>query len=150
MQELLSMEAGDKLLPFIRQFYNSPSTLLWEDELSITDHIQQGEGGEQGHPLMPLLFALVAHSVLVAVPEMWQDGEFLFAFLDDLSPHQVTSGPHSGLLHIMRQELWNHRRFLVTCMALKEAARLDDVGAVVWKGDADLPPSQQGIKILCS
>ena len=80
MQGLLSMEGGDKL-PFIRQFYSSPSTLLWEDELAITNHIQQGERGEQFDPLMPLLFALAPHSVLVSVPERLQDGEFLFAFL---------------------------------------------------------------------
>ena len=50
MQGLLHMEGGDKLLPFIRQFYSSPSTLLWDDELGITNHIQQGEGGEHGDP----------------------------------------------------------------------------------------------------
>ena len=63
----------------------------------------------------------------------------------------------------MRQELWfdykislNHEKtrvwnrggfFPPGCEALQEAARLDDPGAVVWKG-AELQPSQQGIKIL--
>ena len=63
----------------------------------------------------------------------------------------------------MRQELWNHCKISLNhgktwvwnrggffppgCEALQEAARLDDPGAVVWKGDAQLPLSQQGIKI---
>ena len=84
MQGLLHMEGGDKLLPFIRQFYSSQSTLLWEEELGITNHIHQGEGGGQGDPLMPLLFALAQHSALVAISERLQEGEFLFAFHDDL------------------------------------------------------------------
>ena len=41
--------------------------------------IPQGEGGEQGDPLMPLLFSLGQHSALDA-----EEGERLFAFLDDL------------------------------------------------------------------
>ena len=32
------MEGSDALLPFVSQFYGSPSTYLWEDE----------EGGERG------------------------------------------------------------------------------------------------------
>ena len=62
--------------------------------------------------------------------------------------------------HFAVKELWQHCRlslnngktrlwnraglFLRHC----EAARLVDPDAVVWKGDPDLPLSQQGIKIL--
>ena len=107
MQGLLHMEGGDKLLPFIRQFYSSPSTLLWEDELGITNHIQQGEGGEQGDPLMPLVFELAQHSALVAISERLHEDEFLFASHGDLC---IKSLPNRTVdcLHIMRQELWNH------------------------------------------
>ena len=66
LQGLLNMEGGDSLLPCARQFYGSP-TFLWEDEMGTVNHVQQGEGGEQGDPLMPLLFALGQHSALVAV-----------------------------------------------------------------------------------
>ena len=52
------MPNGDKLLPFVRLFYGSPSTFLWEDELGTVNFVPQGEGGEQGDPLMPLLFSL--------------------------------------------------------------------------------------------
>ena len=48
------MEGGDRLLPFARQFHGSLSTFLWEDELGVVNHVQQGEGGEQGDPLMPI------------------------------------------------------------------------------------------------
>ena len=88
LEGLLNMEGGDSLLPFARQFYGSPSTFLWEDEMGIVNHVQQGEGGEQGDPLMPLLFALGQHSA-----------ELLFAFHDDLyikcSPDRaVECSPH--------------------------------------------------------
>ena len=32
MQGLLHMEGGEKLLPFVRMFYNTPSSFLWKDE----------------------------------------------------------------------------------------------------------------------
>ena len=55
LEGLLKMENGDQILPFVRCFYGSPSTYLWEDEMGVTQNIQQGEGGEQGDPLMPML-----------------------------------------------------------------------------------------------
>ena len=51
--------------------------------MGVTQHIHQGEGGEQGDLLMPLLFALGQHSALVAAAERLRDGERLMAFLDD-------------------------------------------------------------------
>ena len=50
LEGLLRMEGGDQILPFVRMFYSNPSTYLWEDELGVTQHIAQGEGGEQGDP----------------------------------------------------------------------------------------------------
>ena len=37
--------------------------------MGITQYISQGEGGEQGDPLMPLLFALGQHRALEAIHE---------------------------------------------------------------------------------
>ena len=46
--------------------------------------IPQGEGGEQGDAMMPLLFSVGQHEALqVAHWGMW-DGEHLMAFLDDV------------------------------------------------------------------
>ena len=48
-----------------------------------------------------------------------------------------------------KTRLWNRAGlFPRDCEILEDAARLVDPDAVVWKGDPDLPLSQQGIKIL--
>ena len=54
MECILKMEDGDQIFPFVRCFYGSPSTYLWEDEMGVTQEIPQGEGGEQGDPFMPM------------------------------------------------------------------------------------------------
>ena len=46
------MEGSDALLPFVSQFYGSPSTYFWEDEQGGVHEIREGEGGEQGDPLL--------------------------------------------------------------------------------------------------
>ena len=46
------------MLPFALLFHAEPSACLWEDDAGTVHTIHQGEGGEQGDPLMPLLFAL--------------------------------------------------------------------------------------------
>ena len=56
LEGMASVPGGDRLLPFVRHFYGSPSTYLWEDQAGVTHMIPQGEGGEQGDPLMPMLF----------------------------------------------------------------------------------------------
>ena len=55
---LMNVEGGRKVVPFVRMFCGSPSSFLWEDASGVTHTIPQGEGGEQGDPLMPLLFSL--------------------------------------------------------------------------------------------
>ena len=58
LEGLRAMEGGDAVLPFVSQFYSSASTCIWEDDMGIVHDVVQGEGGEQGDPLMPALFAL--------------------------------------------------------------------------------------------
>ena len=65
------------MLPFARTFYGQPSVFLWEHETGEVHHIQQGEGGEQKDPLMPLLFCLAQHPALVAANERLEAGEHL-------------------------------------------------------------------------
>ena len=55
------------VLPFVRLFYSSPSAYLWEDEDGEVHTIHQGEGGEQGGALMPLLFCVGQHAALEAI-----------------------------------------------------------------------------------
>ena len=101
------MEGGDQIFPFVRMFYSGPSTCLWEDEMEVTQHIAQGEGGEQGDPLMPMLFALDEHKSVVEAQARLSDNECLFAFLDDVyitnQPGRVTEA-HT----VVEEELWTH------------------------------------------
>ena len=57
---------GEQVLPNVRLFYGSRSECMWEDENGTTQIILQGEGGEQGDAMMPLLFAVGQHAALVA------------------------------------------------------------------------------------
>ena len=66
LRGLLGIEDGGRVLPFVRMFYGQRSIFLWEDEVGDVHDIHQGEGGKQGDPLMPLLFSLAQHAVLVA------------------------------------------------------------------------------------
>ena len=72
------------LLPFMRQFYGEPSEYLWTDDGGTTHHIPQGEGGEQGDPLMPALYALGQHDGLEAGVRQLHPDDFVVAYLDDL------------------------------------------------------------------
>ena len=48
---------------------------LWEDDLWQAHRVTQGEGGEQGDPLMPMLFSLGQHAALEAVAHRLREGE---------------------------------------------------------------------------
>ena len=77
------------VLPFVRLFYGSRSRYWWEDNEGNGHTITQAEG-EQGDPLMPLLFALGRQRALVPVHSRLLPGESLMAHLDD---NHVVSGP---------------------------------------------------------
>ena len=65
-------------------FHGSPSTYVWEDAEGVEHFLLQGEGGEQGDPLMPLLYSLGQHGALEATQEELADRENLVACLDDI------------------------------------------------------------------
>ena len=71
---LYRMVDGDQMIPFVRLFYGSPSVYLWEDDMGDTHEIMQSEGGEQGDPLMPLLFSLGQHNALMAINAKLKEG----------------------------------------------------------------------------
>ena len=162
MDGLLNVAGGGKALPFVKMFYGSPSSYVWEDSEGVTHTIRQGEGGEQGDPFMPLLFSLGQHSALEAVQEDLFDGEFLFAFLDDIyvatTPHRV-----EDVYKSLDENLWSFSRIQIHggktkvwnaiddrpefCDILEVIARRSDPHARVWRG-SNLPVDQQGIKIL--
>ena len=82
--KLLEVDSLRGLLPFVRATYAQPSCCHWQDDHGRFRQIRQHEGGEQGDPLMPLLFCLAVHSALMAVQEQLLPGECIFAFLDDV------------------------------------------------------------------
>ena len=84
MQKLLDVPSLHALIPFVRMWYDRLSCFLWTDDDGEVHQILQGEGGEQGDPLMPALFALAQHDSLATAAASLRDGEHIFAFLDDL------------------------------------------------------------------
>ena len=88
------------------------SSFLWEDHDGVVHTIVQAEGGEQGDPLMPVLFALGQHPAFVTLQTQFQDDERLFAFLDDLyvvcSPDRV-----SAVNGVLQNALFHHSRIRV-------------------------------------
>ena len=64
---LLEMPRARALLPFVRMSYAQPSQYSWVDEEGRHRIINQAEGGEQGDPLMPLLFSIGIQQALEEV-----------------------------------------------------------------------------------
>ena len=105
LEGLLRMKGGDQILLFVRCFYGSPSTYFWEDEMGVTQSIPQGEGGEQGDPLMPMLFAFGQHGALAAIQARMRVGEHVFAYQDDI--YTVSRPTRVNRLHVAaEEELW--------------------------------------------
>ena len=157
------MEGGDQILPFVKCFYGSPSTYPWEDEMGVTQSIPQGEGGEQGDPLMPMLFALGQHRALAVIQERMRPGEHVMAFLDNIytacRPERlddVHTAAEEELateadihVHHGKTQVWNRGGVEPSGMEeIARAARVVKPDAVVWRGDPLLPTSQQGVKVL--
>ena len=82
--ELLKLQGASAMLPFILLFYGQQSKYLWRDENDNVFTILQGDGGDQGDPSMPALFALGLNPALPMGKEKLQQGEQLLAFLDDV------------------------------------------------------------------
>ena len=67
---LMIVEGKGQAVPFVRMFYGSPSSSLWEDASGVTHMIPRG--------------GLLGTSALETIQEDLNDNEFLFAFLDDI------------------------------------------------------------------
>ena len=66
--------------PFVLQFYSEPSQHFWTDDSGDTHVIHQG--GERA--LMPMLYALGQHAVLLSLQDFLLLHEHVFACLDDI------------------------------------------------------------------
>ena len=151
MRGLRQMEGGDALLPFVNQFYGSPSTYLWEDDEGVVHEVLQGEGGEQA------LFSLGQHRSLEAIQARLRPSERVFG----RCLCSVLTRSSSGCVHhhprtarawasgfTSKTQLWNRAGRVPTGAQALTAARRSDPDAIVWRGDTTLPPEDQGMTIL--
>ena len=90
LEGLRAMEGGDSVLPFVSQFYSSASTYIWEDDVGVVHDVVQGEGGEQGDPLMPALLA-------------FHDDVYIVCRPDRVVPIHA----------LLRAQLWHHARIQI-------------------------------------
>ena len=84
MGRLLQMPAARAILPFVRLSCGAPSSHTWVDGEGQQRTVTQAEGGEQGDPLMPLLFSIGVQGALEEVATSLAPKEHLCAFLDDI------------------------------------------------------------------
>ena len=95
-----------------------PWSFLWTDDSCVTHGIWQGEGGELGDPLMPMLCALGQHHSRIQIhagkTQVWNRGGF-------------EPPGHAALL---------------------EVARMADPEAKLWFGDKEDRPEERGIRVL--
>ena len=123
--------------------------------------IPQGQGGEQGNPMMPIFCSLGQHRTLEAVDREMGANQHLMAFLDDI--FFVTMPREVGEVHAVAQEkLWIHSCIRVVgktkvwnragirplaCDMLERIARVENPSATVW-WCSDIHTADQGIKVL--
>ena len=145
--------------PFVAQFYAEPSAYVFYDAEGAAHEIAQGEGGEQGNPPMPALYALGQNPALLQAHAASTPGEDLYGYLDDIyvTCQPERAGPAFAALgtalweraniraHLRMTRAWNAAGEEPSALldALPAAARAD-----AWAGRWARPPAQQGITVL--
>ena len=152
--KLQSLPSASALVPFVMLSYGQPSTYLWADSSGVVHDIRQGEGGEQGDPLMPALYALAQHGALQAAHDQLQSDEVLLAYLDDV---YVLCRPEraAAVFNIVTTALREHAGInanLGKCRVWNRGGILPDnishVGSDVWVGGSDTPEDRNGVVVL--
>ena len=85
------MPSGDRI----------PSTYIWEDDMGTQHEVTQGEGCEQGDPLMPMLFCLGQYGALAADLSTWQG-----RILEEELRTKVGIRVHHGMEQVRPQGEW--------------------------------------------
>ena len=150
---LHQVRGSDTALLFVLQFYSEPSQYFQTDDTGHTHVIHQGEGGEQGDALMPMLYALGQHGTLVCLQDFLLPHEHLFAYLDDLYVVCLPARVGPIFKHCKRhwismpayKSTWENPR-CPFCQEMQEVAAHVDPLARVWRGQG--PPSEQGVRVL--
>ena len=153
-------ERLEPLIPYVRLFYGCQSTYLFHDAAGEAHVVEQAEGGEQGDPLMPGLFAVGVHGALLAASADLQPGKSLSAFLDDT---YVTSHPNrtTAVFQIIRASLKRHANIDLHSGKTRawNAAGVEPPGLrellgerpndpPTWVGDPGLAPERRGFMVL--
>ena len=128
MRGLRHMDGGDALVPFVKKFYGSPSTYIWDDDEGVVHEVFQGEGGEQGDALMRALFSLEQHNSLEAIQARLRPSVELRMCLP---PSKNNSRPWASRFTMARRSCGTA---VVESQrgALTAAARRSDPDAIVW------------------
>ena len=129
--------------------HGRPSEYLWEDASGEVHKIPQGEEGEQGDAMMPLLFSLRQQGALNAVQRLLQPTERFFFCLDDIyfvcRPERVGDlyaalqdalRRHAGIqIHCGKTQIWNRAGVWPrACDVLERVAQAVNPTARVWRG----------------
>ena len=133
--------------------------------LHCIDTVHQGEGGERGDPLMPLLFSVRQHAALEAIHRRLFPTEKLPAFLDDTyvvktrtsgrccgncGPSSIVESCADPRVHGGKTHVWNGAGTKPeACDVLQQKAKaLDPDSRVrVWRG-SEVPTTEQRIIVL--
>ena len=118
-------------------------------DMGVVQPIPQGEGGEQGDPPH-------AHAFCIgAAPGPRSDSGHIATLEPDrvIEAHTVVAEElwsHARIqVHLGKTQVWNRGGIEPAGMdELTRAARLVKPDAIVWKGDPQLFPLQQGLKVL--
>ena len=84
LSNLYTLPRAKNLLPFVRMSYQQSIEFIWSDDQGVAHVIAQGEGGEQGNPLVLGLFCLGLHDALHSIGVNLQPNERLIAYLNDI------------------------------------------------------------------
>ena len=150
LEGLLRMEGGDQILPFARCFYGI-NIFCGKTRWAPPRSSSKGKEGSKGILSCPCFLHWVN-----------KDDELVFANLDDICavcrPDRVgvvfailqqEFQSHAHIQHLGKTQVWNRGGVVpVGIEHLTRLARRVKPDAVVWRGDTDLPLSQQGIQVL--
>ena len=123
------------MLPFVRQFYGTMSTYLWQDDEGTVHDVQQGKGGKQDDALMPALSALGQHNAVVALQLWLTPQERPERVLPIFQALDFELWVHSRIqIHQGKTQLWNKGGFAKPGWeTLAPHAWRSDPDAIVWR-----------------
>ena len=141
MLSALQMPQASAPMPFVGLWYARESVYVWAAG-SQAHRITQAEGGEQGDPLMPALFALAFAPALRDLHADLRPDEQALAFFDDA---YLLAPPHHALrLNPIKNRVWNSAGAWVHPEGVDSLAPDRDVGV----GSPAFDSAQRGFAAL--